>query len=257
MSWAVKKIAVKNLLKIMAGMATVGTIANIIRPGSAETDPRSKNFGKIKAGNTTFDYTGGMASLLVLGSQIASQSTKSPLNDRIRKLGGASFGSQTGMDVLVNYLRGKASPITSLGVDIINQKDFLGKPITVQGELVNLFAPLPANTAYELLTTPDAANFYVGMLADMLGVSTNTYTANDQFGMSKEIASIKSEQENLAELKQKVIDTKNITDKRNLRDEYNKRYRELERQKYKSKEYQEYLKAQEKKKLEKNKQFNN
>ena len=257
MSWAVKKIAVKNLLKIMAGMATVGAIANIIRPGSAETDPRSKNFGKIKAGNTTFDYTGGMASLLVLGSQIASQSTKSPLNDRIRKLGGASFGSQTGMDVLVNYLRGKASPITSLGVDIINQKDFLGKPITVQGELVNLFAPLPANTAYELLTTPDAANFYVGMLADMLGVSTNTYTANDQFGMSKEIASIKSEQENLAELKQKVIDTKNITDKRNLRDEYNKRYRELERQKYKSKEYQEYLKAQEKKKLEKNKQFNN
>ena len=150
-------------------------VANVIKPGSAELDPRSADFGKIKVGNTRFDISGGMGSLITLAARLITMSSKSSITGGVYKLNSGKYGSQTGMDVATNFFENKLSPIGSLVKDLLKQTDFSGSPITVQGEASNLFMPLPITNAYELLKTPNAAPFLLGIIADGLGIATNTY----------------------------------------------------------------------------------
>ena len=65
--------------------------------------------------------------------------------------------------------------MTRLALDLVQQKDFNGNPITLGGEAVNLLMPLPANAYQELNNDPKGANLLLSMIADAMGISTNTY----------------------------------------------------------------------------------
>ena len=171
----VRKQAAINLVTVISGVATIIGIANTLRPGSAEVDPRSADFGKIRIGDTRFDISGGMASIVTLASRLVTQSSKSSTTGRITELGSGKFGSQTGMDVITNFTLNKLSPVASVFKDIASQRDFSGNKITVGGELVNLLAPLPITNTLELTQNPNAAPVMAGMIADALGITTNTY----------------------------------------------------------------------------------
>ena len=77
MSGFAKVEAAKNLAKVVTAMAGVMAVANAVKPGSAETDPRSANFGQIRVGDTRFDFSGGMRSLVTLASRLLTMSSKS------------------------------------------------------------------------------------------------------------------------------------------------------------------------------------
>lgn len=170
----VRKRAALNLLKVVSGSAAIMGIASAIKPGSVELDPRSKDFGKIKVGNTRFDVTGGMSSLVTLAAQVLTQETKSGTTGIISKLN-SGYGSQTGLDVVNNFFENKLSPAASLVKDLIKQQDFNGNRPTPQGEAANLLVPLPITTYAELRSDPNAANPLLSLIADGLGISTNTY----------------------------------------------------------------------------------
>lgn len=171
----VRKQAALNLLKVIAGTAVILGTAKALDPNSVELDSRSSDFGKIKVGKTRFDVSGGMSSIITLASRLVLNSSKSTKSHKIIKLNSNKFGSQTSMDVVSNFLQNKLSPVGSLIKNIANRRDFAGKKITVQGEAVNLLAPLPITNAIELLTTEGGANALIGIIADALGISTNTY----------------------------------------------------------------------------------
>ena len=165
-------------------MATIFATAKAIDPKSVNLDPRSSDFGKIKVGDTRFDVSGGMAGLATLAARITPTQhngkwglyTKSSTTGKITKLNTDKFGSQTVGDVLTTFTGNKLSPAMSIIKDVwISGKTFSGKKPTVGGELVNLFAPLPITNYEELSTNPDAANIIAGMIADALGIGTNTY----------------------------------------------------------------------------------
>lgn len=177
----VRKQAAINLVKIITGTAAILAIANAVKPGSVEKDPRSSDFGKIKIGDTRFDVTGGLGSMLTLagrflptnGPEGKGQYTKS--GGILKKLNNG-YGSTTTTDVLTNYLQGKLSPAASVVNDLmIKHADFNGNKPTLKGEAANLFVPLPVTNASELMHDPKAANPLVGVLADALGISVNTY----------------------------------------------------------------------------------
>lgn len=170
----VRKQAAKNLVKVVAASAAIMSIANWVKPGSAELDPRSKNFGKIKIGNTTFDVTGGMDAIATLAAQIVTQSTKSTTTGIVSKLN-SGYGSQTGMDVLNNFFENKLSPVASFVKDMIKQQDFNGNKPTIGGELSNLFTPLPL-TNVTGNHDPHSANKLLISIADGLGISASTNT---------------------------------------------------------------------------------
>lgn len=189
-----RKTAAINLLKITAGTAAILKIADMAKPGSVDFDPRSSNFGKIKVGNTRFDVTGGMSSILTLASRIASQSSKSSTSGVVSKLN-SGYGSNTGMGVINDFLDNKLSPTAAVVKDLVNQKDFNGNKPSIGGEAKNLLEPLPITTYQELRSDPHAANTLIGMIADGLGIATNTYgKSNVSWGdsTSKEIQSFKN-----------------------------------------------------------------
>lgn len=199
----VRKEAAINLVKVVSGIATIITIANAVKPGSAETDPRSSDFGKIRVGDTRFDITGGMGSLVTLASRLApilagqkgysKSSTTGKLTEinAKDKSGNPAFGAKTGKDVAVDYLTNKVSPVGRLVIDLLNQTDFNGKPITPLGEATKFVTPLSVSTYQELKDNPNSANIVLAMIADGLGISTNTYSAKPPKPPKQSTANVK------------------------------------------------------------------
>jgi hypothetical protein len=168
--------AAKNLLKVTAGMAVIFGVAKALNPNSVDFDPRSADFGKIRIGDTRFDVSGGMSSLVTLAARLATMSSKSSTTGKITPLNSGKFGATTGWDVVSNFATNKASPLAGTLLDILKGQDHNGNNPTVAGELTNLLVPLPITNVQELMTNPNAANPVLAEIADAIGFVTNTYS---------------------------------------------------------------------------------
>lgn len=172
-----QKTAAKNLLKIIAGTAVVLKTADTLKPGSVEWDPRSSNFGQIKVGSTTFDVSGGMRGIITLAARLATQSTKSEAGN-VTKIDSDKFGAETGTEVLGDFLQGKLSPIGGIASDVFltGENENTDKKPTLGSELGNL-VPLNVQNYTQLKSSKNSANILASVIADTLGISTNTETA--------------------------------------------------------------------------------
>ena len=176
MSGFAKKQAAYNLVKIISGSAAILTIANAINPDSVEWDPRSSDFGKIKIGDTRFDVTGGMGSLLVLAARFAKQSTKSTSTGLVKPINTGEWGSMTTGDLFFDFFKNKLSPAYRLATTLRDPKTFSGEPSSIGMEALRTFAPIPITNAIETLKNPNAAPLALVLIADALGISANTYS---------------------------------------------------------------------------------
>lgn len=171
----VKKQAAINLVKIIAAQAAIIAIANSIQPGSAETDPRSSNFGKIRVGNTRFDVSGGSGSLATLAARLLTMSSKSATTGKVKSLNTGKFGDQTGTDVIYSFAENKLSPAASVVRDLLKGETFQGEKPTLASEAKNLLLPLPIQNPIDTYKNPKAANLLLIIIADGLGIGANTY----------------------------------------------------------------------------------
>lgn len=173
-SFARRQAAI-NLVKIVAAMAAIMAIANALRPGSAETDPRSSDFGRIKVRNTRFDFSGGIRSLVTLAARLLTMSSKSSTTGRVTKINRGKFGAQSGTDVLYQFFENKLSPTSAVVLDVLRNKTFSGEKPTVLNEASNLLTPMSVSNAIEILNSPNGANPLAVILADAVGIGTQTY----------------------------------------------------------------------------------
>lgn len=180
----VRKEAARNLLKIIAGTASILLIAKAVNPDSVELDPRSADFGKIKVGNTRFDMTGGMGSLVTLASRLLPSKkrgkwgfySKSSTTGNVTELNSGKFGSQNVGDVIHNFLGNKLSPAAAMLNHIWwKGTDFEGEKPTVAGELMGLTLPIGFQSMKKDWEDPKAAPFLLIMIANMFGIGANTY----------------------------------------------------------------------------------
>jgi hypothetical protein len=178
----VRKQAAKNLLKISATVAGILATADAISPGSVDFDSRSTDFGKIKVGNTRFDVTGGMASLVTLGARLVPTVHDGKLGfyaktstGKMQDLQDEAFGSRDQIEVLTSFIRNKLSPAAALVTNLSTGEDTLGNPTTPIGELVKGVTPIGARNAYEALQDPNSAPDLAIIIADGLGISANNY----------------------------------------------------------------------------------
>jgi hypothetical protein len=171
----VRKQASLNLLKIITAQAAIMGIANLIQPGSAETDPRSSDFGKVKSGDTRFDVSGGSASLVTLAARLLAFSTKSSTTGVIKPLNTGEYGATDGTDVVYNFFESKLSPIAAVIRDIYKGKTFSGEKPTIANQAANLFVPLPIQNPIQAAKNENAANMLLIMIADGIGIGASTY----------------------------------------------------------------------------------
>lgn len=175
-----KKRSALNTLKLISGMAAVLGTAKAINPDSVDFDPRSANAGKIRIGDTRFDVSGGMSSMAILASRLAAAmagqpAIKSSSTGKLRKINDGSFLGTTSEDLIYDFFSNKLSPSASLIKSILNQTNRDGERLTAARAASDLLAPLPITNAIQSAQEKDSANLLLIMLADGLGIGTNTY----------------------------------------------------------------------------------
>ena len=181
-----KKQAAINILQIIAGQAIVLGIASIVRPGSVEKDPHSADAGRIVEGNTRYDISGGTGAIIRLAVRLLplllnkDSYIKSTTSGKSKKLNTGRFGSTTGLDVLEDFVENKSSPIASVILaHLAGTYRYEDEKPTLVGDVKRLYIPLSIENIGEVLEEGDdnAANALVAILADMMGVFTQTYGA--------------------------------------------------------------------------------
>ena len=182
-SFARKQAAI-NLLKMVANTAIILLVASALGDDdTVDWDTRSANFGKIKIGNTRYDVTGGMSSLVILASRIIRQSTKSSTTGIITKFN-EGYGSMTGMDALWQFTENKFSPLFSVIKELVEQETFEGEKPTLVNELKNLTVPMVIESAMDSAGKESLANTLLALIADGLGISANTYSYNKNWDIA-------------------------------------------------------------------------
>lgn len=174
MSSFARRQAAVNTVKVILGSAAIMQVANMLKPGSVEWDPRSSDFGKIKIGDTRFDVSGGMASIATLAVREIRGSTKT--NGKVKSLTSNQFGMPTRLSVLEDFTENKTSPVLSTFIQWAKGQDFNGNKPTLASSAANLFVPLPITNYMSFKNDPNSANALVGVIADGLGIGTNTYS---------------------------------------------------------------------------------
>ena len=188
----VRKQAAINLLKIVAGTAGVLKVADWVKPGSVEWDPRSSDFGKIKIDERRYDVSGGMSSLLVLAARMAALATDGlgfdveghtkskgvlrKLNEK-NKDGSPKYGARTGLDVIHDFLDGKLSPLVGGLKDLARGERFGGKPANPASVGLGLVTPISVDNLIELMQNDanSGAEVVASLILDAVGIGVSDY----------------------------------------------------------------------------------
>jgi hypothetical protein len=185
-SFAAKE-ARKNLMKMVAGIGSTLVLFDALKSGSVEWNPTSSDFGKIKEGNTRFDITGGIGSLLVLAARLVRQETKSTSTGQTNKLG-TDYGQMSGSDLMWSFLEGKLSPLTSSVKHVlIDRSGYMGKELSVGNVIKDLTIPLEIDTMFETMKDPNSAPLLLTTILEGIGISANTYSPKEEKIKSKSI----------------------------------------------------------------------
>lgn len=135
----VRTRAIKSLLSTGAVVMTVLGLAKAAGL-QVEDDPRSSDFGKIRAGNVRYDIMGGFGQYLTLAARLVANQTKS-LDGQVDNLGGR-FGARTRLDTLINFGLNKEAPVASFVTDYLRGTDPAGHPWNLGTETLNHLTPL-------------------------------------------------------------------------------------------------------------------
>jgi hypothetical protein len=148
--------------------------------GQVEDDSRSSDFGKIKVGNTRFDMWAGLSQTSVLLARLAMNETKSTSGD-VKVLGEGYKAANRG-DVLLRFLRSKASPTAGTITDILVGKDFNGNDVTVSQEILKSVIPLWTGDIAKIMQDPQggAGVATAAGLASFLGVGVQYYSPKEK-----------------------------------------------------------------------------
>lgn len=181
-----RRVAAMSTLKIASSIGAIMTMANILSPGSAELDPRSTNFGKIKLGDRRFDITGGMAGLVTLASRINLIGSfhngewgywSKDKSGVYTKMNQGEFGETTAWDHIINFFAGKLSPLASVFRDAWKGQKYSGEKPTIINTITGLTVPISVQILEEELAKGNDDILFM-MIAEGLGFSSS----DDTFG---------------------------------------------------------------------------
>ena len=134
----VRKVVARDLAEFYAtGMGIMATA----KMGGAEVemDPRSSDFGKIKVGNTRYNYWGAFQPIATFAARIASGEIKSTGTKKIKDKNRAAL--------VGSFLRTKLAPVPGGVVDVLTGETMAGVPVEATKEFAgqtayNSLAPL-------------------------------------------------------------------------------------------------------------------
>ncbi len=96
-----------------------------------ESDPRSSDFGKVKVGNTRYNYWGAFQPLATLAGRMYTGEIKTTATGKIKKKDRVGAGVD---NILGTFLRTKLAPVPGFGFDVLLGETFEGIPVEATKE---------------------------------------------------------------------------------------------------------------------------
>ena len=127
---AARKVIARDLAEFyVTGMSIMG----VAKAGGAEveTDPRSSDFGKIKVGNTRYNYWGGFQPLATFAGRLYSGQIKQTATGKIKKKDRISLNID---NTVVQFLRTKLAPVPGRIADVAFEETILGEAVEPTAE---------------------------------------------------------------------------------------------------------------------------
>jgi len=154
-----------------------------------EFDPRSSKFGKAKIPGSKdlwVDLTGGLGSYITLATKSTlalvksagltdMKASKSAISGKLTDINSGKFGSDTVLDLLINFGAGKTAPSLSALIQYFRGSDYSGNKPTVAGTVSDLVTPISPKNFYQSLQDEDFVSALIGWVADSTGLSTANY----------------------------------------------------------------------------------
>lgn len=120
---AARKVIVGDLVKFVGTGTAAMFLFNQVDGVEVELDPRSNEFGKVKVGDTRFDFWAGYAQIARLVAQVSAGQAM-PKGGELRDI--------NRKEVIERYIRTKLSPPAGLAWDILSGETFLGEEMVLE-----------------------------------------------------------------------------------------------------------------------------
>lgn len=159
-----RKVAAINTLKTYATLASIFLIAKSIDPDSVDF---KNHLGKVKVGGRWLSTP--MSSIAQTAARVARFIYESASSDKKKK-----FGEKDGIDIMVGFFEGKASPIGSVMRDYLRGEMYGGEKPTLGKEAKKTFTPLPIQTYLQNSEDiPDTGEQIIFNALEFIGQSSN------------------------------------------------------------------------------------
>ena len=143
-----RKMAAKDLARFISVGGSLMALAFFTGAGDADLDPWSSSFGTISIGNkkiSVFDGFNKYVKTLALLLPYMNE-RKVPLVYATESGGLESAGyekQEVGrMKTIGRFFRGSVTPAAGLGINLLTEEDYMGRPLTWQGEAASMIKPM-------------------------------------------------------------------------------------------------------------------
>ena len=142
--------ALRGMVSYAGALATALYLSHLAG-AEVELDPRSSDFGKMKIGNSRYDFGGGYLQLVRLGAQLSTGEKKSLSDGDVRDIANNPVASR--FIAAWYFARSKFSPTAGSAVDLATGRTFSGEELGAHGidkELLR-YAPLAMQDIMEAI----------------------------------------------------------------------------------------------------------
>jgi hypothetical protein len=198
------ELTASNIGKIVGISAIVSSAANMYSmkdptddpPLNSSTNPLSSDFGKIKVGDTRYDFTGGDAifyrtlARLAVGAYLRGK--REITGDIQTKVGGERVRSVG--ETLEQYTLSRQAPSITFAKAVITGKDFVGDDISLPESFLRAITPEQLQAMYDAweqdgtlqaLVAASSAQFSAGVQSYEINPASQRYKVKDRIAVDK------------------------------------------------------------------------
>lgn len=176
-----KKQALETITRVVTATAASVVIAEAMG-FEVEKDFRSSKAMSVKVGNTYFKipFPRGMVQIVTLLTRMSmglmGKEAYKTTSGELKKLNTGQYGQTTVFDVGMDFLVNKLNPFSRTTVDLLRGRNIKGEKPTPESILLG-FTPISFQNAFEIKDEATAESI-LGVLLDIFGVNSTTYTQN-------------------------------------------------------------------------------
>jgi len=158
----IRQMAIADMVKFIgAGISLMGFAA--LQGADVDDDPESPTFGTIKVGDKKYNTWGGFTPYVKTFVQGATgkRNVRGERKDVARS------------KILFSFFRSRLTPAAGVATNLLTGRDFANRPITAEGEIMNLMAPLSVMGIIDGLKKDGAVGILNQGLPSFVGVGVS------------------------------------------------------------------------------------